>query len=176
VEVLIQPAAPASSANTADTTGYFLSVPSPQIAGIPADDAARSYLADYLAVRLIAARAKQISTSPEGYLERTTQAIEALGLANVDPGYLASGQRRDNRRPRGLAPVAPLDAQPQNTALVWHNEEYTVVAGDTLTSIAARFGTPIETIARVNHLAHPDQLAAGARLTIPVIDPKLAAP
>lgn len=73
---------------------YFLSVPSPQIAGVPANDAGRSYLTDYLAVRLIAELARQISTSPDGYAQRTSQAIQALGLTNADPGYISSGQRR----------------------------------------------------------------------------------
>jgi hypothetical protein len=166
-----------------DTTGgdvtmgadYFLSIPSPQIAGIPADDAARTYLTDYLALRLIASLAKHISTSPDGYLARTTQAIQALGLANVDPGYLVSGQKQ--RRPGvpfSPPPVSTLESRQANQA--WRAEIYTTVAGDTLTSIAAQFQTPVETIVQANHIANPDQLAIGMRLTIPVSAPKPAAP
>jgi hypothetical protein len=83
-----------SSGGAVAPADYFLSIPSPQIAGIPTDEAGRSYLADYLAVRLIASLARHISTSPDGYYERTSQAIKALDLARADPGYLAAGDRR----------------------------------------------------------------------------------
>jgi hypothetical protein len=88
------------------SSDYFLSVPSPQIAGIPADAAGRSYLTDYLAVRLIAELARRVSTSPDGYAQRTSQAIQALGLTNADPGYVTSGERR-------LGPAISFDLPPQ---------------------------------------------------------------
>ena len=91
VEVRIAPGDVAGQAVT--PSDYFLSVPSPQIAGIPTDDASRSYLTDYLAVRLLAALARHTSTSPEGYVKRTTQAIQALDLSRADPGYLVAGQK-----------------------------------------------------------------------------------
>ena len=170
VEVRIQ--TNAAGGNAPSAADYFLSVPSPQIAGIPADDAGRAYLTDYLAVRLIASLARHVSTSPQGYEARTVAAIQALGLARVDPGYLARGQQRDNGRgavsistERNSARAHNLDVQ------AWHAVIYTTVAGDTLTRIAAQFNTPVETIAQANHLTNPYQLAIGVRLVIPAIAP-----
>jgi LysM repeat protein len=44
---------------------------------------------------------------------------------------------------------------------------YTVVAGDTLATIAARFGTTSEAIAQLNSLADPNALTLGQTLQIP---------
>jgi peptidoglycan-N-acetylglucosamine deacetylase len=44
---------------------------------------------------------------------------------------------------------------------------YTVVAGDTLATIAARFGTTTEAIAQLNSLADPNALTLGQKLQIP---------
>ncbi len=44
---------------------------------------------------------------------------------------------------------------------------YTVVAGDTLSAIAARFGTTAAALATSNHLADPNLIFAGQHLTVP---------
>ncbi|MGE3962219.1 MAG: N-acetylmuramidase domain-containing protein [Dehalococcoidia bacterium] len=44
---------------------------------------------------------------------------------------------------------------------------YVVVAGDTLTRIARRFGVPAAAIVRANTLANPDLIHSGQRLVIP---------
>ncbi len=44
---------------------------------------------------------------------------------------------------------------------------YVVRSGDTLSSIAARFGTSIRTLARANHLADPNFILVGRRLRVP---------
>jgi LysM repeat protein len=44
---------------------------------------------------------------------------------------------------------------------------YTTARGDTLTSIAARFGISVQAIIAANHIADPDNLAQGQVLTIP---------
>jgi hypothetical protein len=115
VEVRIELANPNGGATT--PADYFLSVPSPQIAGIPTDAAGRNFLADYLAVRLIASLARHISTSTGGYYERTSQAIQALDLARADPGYLAAGEKRRNSNgAAGLLFAGGNNAQPEQTA------------------------------------------------------------
>lgn len=48
---------------------------------------------------------------------------------------------------------------------------YTVQNGDTLSEIAARFGTDTATLARLNGLRDPDRLAVGQRLRVPAMKP-----
>lgn len=81
----------------------------------------------------------------------TPAAIMALnGLANAN--MLSVGQVL--RIPdQSSAPVGPND--------------YVVVAGDTLFSIAQRFGTTVEAIQRANGIINPAMISVGQRLTIP---------
>lgn len=46
-------------------------------------------------------------------------------------------------------------------------QQYTVVAGDTLTNIAQRFGVKVEAIVLANGLQNPNQLSVGQVLIIP---------
>ncbi len=57
----------------------------------------------------------------------------------------------------------PLPAQVARPA----SSEYQISPGDTLSSIAVRFGVPSGVIASANALPNPDRLAIGTRLTIP---------
>ncbi|MGZ0052965.1 LysM peptidoglycan-binding domain-containing protein [Brevibacillus gelatini] len=45
---------------------------------------------------------------------------------------------------------------------------YTVRAGDTLNSIAARFGVPVQELIRVNNIAYPYYIYVGQNLYIPI--------
>lgn len=45
---------------------------------------------------------------------------------------------------------------------------YTVRSGDTLNSIAARFGVPVQELIRVNNIAYPYYIYVGQNLYIPV--------
>ena len=45
--------------------------------------------------------------------------------------------------------------------------DYTIQAGDTLSEIAARFGTPVEAMAEPNGITDPNKIIAGSTLTIP---------
>jgi cell wall-associated NlpC family hydrolase len=53
---------------------------------------------------------------------------------------------------------------------------YRVVAGDTLSAIAARFGTTVANLAAINHLANPNLIFAGEVLTISGTSGQAAAP
>jgi LysM repeat protein len=54
----------------------------------------------------------------------------------------------------------------QSSSIVGANE-YVVVAGDTLYSIAQRFGTTVAAIQRANGIVNPALIRAGQKLTIP---------
>lgn len=77
--------------------------------------------------------------------------------------------RHLRRRPRGKAPAAVGTA-----AAVWfttstaHAGEHVVAPGETLSSIARRYGTTVEALAKVNRLANPDLIVAGQRLRVPL--------
>jgi LysM repeat protein len=137
------------AADSEDAAGYFLSVPSPQIAGIPADAASEKFLIDYLAVRLIASMAQHVTRDLGAYQTLTTGAIGALHLSYADPGYVAAAQPRRNTAPAG--PDATASTAPATLGV----QLYRVVAGDTLSSIAAHFRISIEDIILQNAIVDP---------------------
>jgi LysM repeat protein len=165
---------------------YFLSVPSPQLAGAPADPATEQYLTEYLAVRLIASLADTATRTTWEAAALTTEAVTHLGLHSADPGF-AQGAFP----PRGedglmslfsleldtpaasAATSAPLDAPAAGATLVTRLKPtvtlvtYEVQPGDTLLSIAASFAVPVETVARLNGIQNPDLIQAGTLLLIP---------
>lgn len=73
---------------------------------------------------------------------------ELLAFANSSPGATASE----------TADQTP--AQPEN-------QSYTVQRGDTLSSIAERYGVSVETICEANGITNPNQIEVGQVLTIP---------
>ena len=85
---------------------------------------------------------------------RFNTTVNAILQANpgVDPNRLFVGQQL-------CIPVAPPTACP--------GFFYTVVVGDTLNSIAARFNTTVPAILRVNPGLNPDFIVIGQRLCIP---------
>ncbi len=171
-EVRIELGAPGG--NPVTPPDYFLSIPSPQIAGIPTDDAGRAYLADYLTVRLIASLARHVAPSPQAYYLQTSQAIQALNLGRADPGYVVGGRRpffsRFGGSNQGSAPGGAFGGRGRYQ-LAWRVVYYTTVPGDTLAGIAARFSTSVFALERANRLRQTDSLAAGIKLTVPLLGP-----
>jgi hypothetical protein len=151
---------------------YFLSVPSPQIAGVPIDAAGQSYLAEYLAVRLIASLADRATETGADYAALTARAIGALQLGHADPGYAALTQvQRGAAASETPAPVPPPTAAPTHTSALRVEAEqrlvvYTVKAGDTLSGIAQRYGVSLEALRVANNIPDPDVLAVGQALFI----------
>jgi len=91
----------------------------------------------------------------------TVDELTALnGLA--DPNLLSVGQ--ELRLPGNAA--APVSVQAA-AAATGATKAYTVEDGDTLGSIAGRFGTDIDALVRLNALADPDYLFVGQRLIVP---------
>ena len=62
------------------------------------------------------------------------------------------------------APAAPAAEAPYVT--------YKIVSGDNLTKIAKQFGTTVDAIVKLNNIANPNLIFAGADLKIPVPDAK----
>ncbi|MDP2948188.1 MAG: LysM peptidoglycan-binding domain-containing protein [Chloroflexota bacterium] len=86
----------------------------------------------------------------------TVETIAALnGLAN--PGLVVVGQRL-----LVPEPAAGVGASPPV-----FTSGYVVQTGETLTDIAARFGTTVEALAAANHLANPSVIHHGYRLLVP---------
>jgi murein DD-endopeptidase MepM/ murein hydrolase activator NlpD len=69
---------------------------------------------------------------------------------------------------RAPLPGSPTPDPPRGLTPLPQVEQYTVAWGDTLATIAARFGTTIDTLIALNDLANPDQLVAGTTLRVPV--------
>jgi LysM repeat protein len=87
----------------------------------------------------------------------TVQAIAQLNnIAN--PRYIRVGQQLIIPRPGYATPVPTTAPYPTS---------YVVVRGDTLYSIARRYGTTVQAIALANNIANPSLIYAGQRLNIP---------
>lgn len=165
---------------------YFISVPSPQLAGAPVDAITEEYLTEYLAVRLIAFQAGAAASSSHEADALTAQAIARLSLDSADPGFATA-----TTPPRGDSdvmfsfvpaeaitaaadPVATVRAPSPGVTLVTQLEPratlvtYEVQAGDSLWAIAANHGVSVESLTRLNGLADPDLIQPGTTLLIPV--------
>jgi LysM repeat protein len=79
----------------------------------------------------------------------------------VTPEFLNLGDKISVPIPQGEAPTATPGVAGEGTTL-----EYTVVSGDTLASIAERFGTTIIDIVRENNQDSADQIQVGQTLKI----------
>ncbi|MGP4004581.1 LysM peptidoglycan-binding domain-containing protein [Streptomyces sp. 8N706] len=55
-----------------------------------------------------------------------------------------------------------------------HETFYTVKSGDTLTAIAARFGTTVEQLVKWNRIPNPDVIKPGQRLVVAKSEPMAA--
>jgi len=152
---------------------YFLSIPSPQIAGMPAEPEAQAYLAEYLGVRLIASLAAR-TAQDQGEADRlAAYAIKVLNLGRADPGFAAraplSEPVQTTVRDEGSATTRTLLVDPSGSpaiTLAW--VAYTVEPGDTLLGISNRFDVTVEAIVQWNAIPNPDLIVAGTTLQIPV--------
>lgn len=64
-------------------------------------------------------------------------------------------------------PTATATPGPSPTPPAPEFTEYTVQQGDSLSSIAQRFGTTVDELARINGLADPNTLSVGQKLKVP---------
>lgn len=100
---------------------------------------------------------------------RYGMSYETLARLNniANPNFIRVGQIL-----RLNAGVTNTNVQNHTTASVQHNNgnahsgAYTVKAGDTLSSIAARYGMSYETLARLNNIANPNLIRVGQTLNL----------
>ncbi len=87
--------------------------------------------------------------------------VHALARANhlADPDVIVAG--RHLRVPHRAGTEAPASDGAAATAT------HVVRPGETLSQIAARYGTTVRALVRANHLADPDVIVAGRRLRVP---------
>lgn len=90
---------------------------------------------------------------------RTGTTVQALMRVNNLPNanFIYAGQRL----------IVPASASSSALGATYSGAVYTVVAGDTLATIAAKFGTTPSEIMRVNGLYNPHFVYIGQRLRIP---------
>ena len=91
-----------------------------------------------------------------------TASVTGVGAATVVVGGAGVGIA-------AAAPGVPAQAAPSLASVsMTHSaaSTYTVVSGDTLSSIADRFGTTVDTLARLNHLSDPNTIFVGQKLAV----------
>jgi membrane-bound lytic murein transglycosylase D len=119
-------------------------------------------LALTLGVELNALRAENglwhVQSLPPGAPVRIPLAADRKGLLHV-----ALGLPPSSRGTPAVVRTALKTAAPPPTAAVFHR----VSRGDTLTSVARRYGTTIRAIQRANGMGRRTRIQAGARLRIP---------
>ncbi len=82
--------------------------------------------------------------------------LALLALAGCQGNFDSGSQQIEQPPQPSAAPVATLGGQ-----------TYTVVAGDTIDSIARQAGVPVDVLIHANNLSSPYQLHAGQQLVIP---------
>lgn len=105
--------------------------------------------------RWAAAQAVQRSAFPDGRNYRQQDA-RALQIVRALWGGLVVE-----------VPAKPTAPKPTSTLI------YVVVRGDSMSKIAKRFRTTVPTLAALNHVANPDKLRVGQRLSVPARRPPI---
>src|SRR5213079_2642625 len=125
---------------------------------------------------------------PMATLERALK-IDADKLRALNPALLRSVWDGQQRVPRAYHLRLPLNgstwtrellAQRLSPAEMFAGQSspprYRVQRGDTLTSVAVRYGVSADTLARLNHLRTGARLHAGRSITVPETAPVTVAP
>lgn len=98
---------------------------------------------------------------------RTGVSIASIAAANAlaNPSYIRAGQvlTIPTGRPAATTPAPAAPAAPAPAATT----SYTVVRGDSLSRIAARYGTTVAALATANRIANPSLIRIGQVLTVP---------
>ena len=95
--------------------------------------------------------------------------IAAAGAPNADPAAADEAQKVQEAHDAHIAEVAAAAATAAANAAHAAAElrTYTVVSGDTLSGIGAKYGVSYQSIAALNHVANPDLIHPGQVFKIP---------
>ncbi|HLQ09840.1 MAG TPA: transglycosylase SLT domain-containing protein [Steroidobacteraceae bacterium] len=124
---------------------------------------------------------------PMATLERALK-IDAERLRALNPALLRSVWDGQQRVPKAYHLRLPLDGTPWTRELLAQRlspaemfpgqsspPHYRVQRGDTLASVAQRYGVTAETLARLNHVRTSTRLHAGRTITVPETAPVMVA-
>ena len=128
----------------------------------PKDTTGKRWLANLEAAQ---ARLQEQSWKTIAVSAATTASMTAAGTAAVFGGAGAASAA-PLAASTSFATSAPLASSPGLAASV-SGTPYRVVAGDTLSGIAARFGTTTAALASANGIANPNLIFAGQVITVP---------
>lgn len=177
---------PAARGTVAVPTGGITQVAPPTVAGAQGADAAPTPSAPQPQTVVVSPAPGQTGTGQAftytvvagdtllSIATRYGTTPEALAQLNslADPNALTLGQKIQIPAAAAAASGAAgtggqSTAAPAAGAAAGAATVYTVQSGDTLGSIARRFGTTVQELVRTNNLANPDQLTVGQKLTVP---------
>ncbi len=117
-------------------------------------------------------RGESLTMIAQRYGVTVAEILQANNIANVNLIYPGQSLNIWTSAPVEQAPVAVAQANPpvieQDPSQV--NTTYTVQAGDTLASIANRFGVDWRTIAQMNSIYDANNIRSGQRLLIPALN------
>lgn len=100
--------------------------------------------------------------------EKAEDAAKDAGTASTDAPTGGQGPQPTEApkvEPKAAPKAAPKAEKPAQPKKKF--KEYTVVSGDTLSEIGARFGVPYMEIARLNNIENPDLIFPGQVFKIP---------
>ena len=116
------------------------------------------------------AQATAMIATSNARLTQTAQAVDAAEGTPSSPDTTPTEVPPTEIPPTAIPPTAvpPTSAPAPTTAPATGGETtYTVQRGDTLYSIARRYGTTVEAIASANGITNPNLIRVGQKLTIP---------
>ena len=117
---------------------------------------------EYEQVRKIALRDPKVRAA---YAEADRK-LEAK-ILEIDPALAPYLRRRPTENSAPAAAVTPAKPKPVTAQSPVYRRSHVVVKGDTLGSIAVKYGVTVASLKTVNHIADEKKLAVGQVLAVP---------